>query len=209
MGRPCVSAPEFSCIRFLHMWERGAVVWDLPGTATAPLPYGSFAVWERQHCPRSLSPSPPCPGRLCSDGMQHARSRGASRDLSVPQFPSPLLPRSLTRLPCVPAVPRLQRGGVLPSSSEKQVRDHGFRQLAAGGPAKPASVTALTLEEYLNTSVKALPICLRFQRNYSVYGKRERARESESTHARERDCCPFRSMFTLNKAASVCESPWS
>lgn len=91
--------------------------------------------------------------------------------------------------PSVPAVCRLQHGRVLPSSGEEQVRDHGFRQLAAGGSAQPASVTALTLEEYLNTSVKALPICLRFQRNYSVYGKRER--ERARARPRERDCCPL------------------
>lgn len=106
----------------------------------------------------------------------------------MPQFPLLLIPHSLTRLPCVPAIPRLQRGGVLLSSSEKQVRDHGFRQLAAGGPAKPASVTALTLEEYLNTSVKALPICLRFQRNDSVCGsesEREQRREKERESERE------------------------
>lgn len=184
-----------------------SAVCDLPGwallqpvssggeTAPSPLPFAIAALSR-------LAPRGGC--GVCGPGVQHAGSGGASGVPLCLSFP----PRSLTRLLCVPAVPRLQRGGVLPSSSEKQVRDHGFRQLAAGGPAKPASVTALTLEEYLNTSVKALPICLRFQRNYSVYGKRERARESESTHARERDCRPFRSMFTLNKAASVCESPW-
>lgn len=145
----------------------------------------------------------------CSMPVAGERAVPCCASVSPPrQAASALVPHSLTQPPCVPAVPRLRHGGVLPSSREKQVRDHGFRQLAAGGPAKPASITALTLEEYLNTSVKALPICLRFQRNYSVYGKRERARERESTHARERDCCPFRSMFTLNKAASVCESPW-
>ncbi|XP_037017825.2 peroxisome proliferator-activated receptor gamma coactivator 1-beta isoform X2 [Artibeus jamaicensis] len=48
--------------------------------------------------------------------------------------------------------------------SEKQVRSHGFRQLAEGGPAEPTLITALTFEEYLNTSDKALSICLRFQR---------------------------------------------
>lgn len=145
---------------------------------------------ERRHCPRSLSPSPPHPGWLCGAGMQLAGSRGAGSVLPCLSFPprqaaTALVPRSLTQLPCVPAVPRLQRGGVLPSSSEKQVRDHGFRQLAAGGPAKPASVTALTLEEYLNTSVKALPICLRFQRNYS-WKARESEREREHARARER-----------------------
>lgn len=131
----------------------------------------------------ALSPSPLCAAWLCS-------SRAVSSALLCLSFPPPeadrtLVPPSLTHLPSVAAIPRLQHGRVLPSPGEKQVRGHGFRQLAAGGPAQPASVTALTLEEYLNTSVKALPICLRFQRNYSVYGKRESERERE--HARERE----------------------
>ncbi|XP_061472824.1 peroxisome proliferator-activated receptor gamma coactivator 1-beta isoform X2 [Rhineura floridana] len=136
-------------------------------------------------CCRSRSPASRCGnGKRCHDGTvsnqgQMAKRRekaiGEGRVVYIRNLASSMSSSELKKrfevfgeiVECCVLTrnKRFQYRGVFPSSIKKQIRNHGFRQPAAGGPGKPASVTALTFEEYLNTSVKALPICLRFQRN--------------------------------------------
>lgn len=70
--------------------------------------------------------------------VTHTPTRDALTDILLRCHPWCFAPHS--RQPCLPVF-RLPFGRLWPRLHQKQVRLHGFRQLAAGGPAQPEKVT--------------------------------------------------------------------